>query len=89
MVVEAGAAGTPVVASSAGGLRSLLADDRGFLLDSVTPVHLAETIRHALSDDLLASQRACLLARFVSEFYDVDKNAAILRSLYIRLGADS
>ncbi len=81
-LIEAGAAGVPVIASMAGGIPQLLADDRGVLVDPVTPETLADALRAFAADRAAALRRAERLRVHVLAEYDVDGSAARLVALY-------
>ena len=68
-LLEAGAAGRAVVATSVGGMPEVVGDDAGILVPSEDPAALAEAIARALGDaDLRARLGGALQARVRAEF---------------------
>ena len=86
-LVEAGAAGVPVIASRAGGTPELLADDRGVLLDSVSPETIADALRAFAADRPAAKLRADRLREHVLAEYDADGSAERLARVYAEVAA--
>jgi teichuronic acid biosynthesis glycosyltransferase TuaC len=82
VVVEAGSLGLPVVASAVDGTPELLRENRGILLDEVSPLTIAEGIRAVAADPAAATYRADRLRELVEREYDVDRNAVRLIELY-------
>jgi D-inositol-3-phosphate glycosyltransferase len=82
VALEAAACGTPVVAASVGGLRSLVDDGTtGFLVDGRDPVAYAAPVATLLDDPMLAAEiGATASAR--SRRYSWSTTAARLRRLY-------
>jgi teichuronic acid biosynthesis glycosyltransferase TuaC len=85
VLVEAGAAGLPIVATRVGGIPDLLAEERGLLIPPGSSDAIVWGIRHILTNWEAAIERARRLRRFVQQKYDVDSNAEILARLYERL----
>jgi teichuronic acid biosynthesis glycosyltransferase TuaC len=85
VVVEAGAAGTPVVASAVGGIPELLGDGRGLLVDPKSVDQLSTAIADVRANHAASLRRATALQVFVRELYDVDRNARGLVQWYARL----
>jgi teichuronic acid biosynthesis glycosyltransferase TuaC len=85
VLVEAGAVGTPVIATGVGGIPELLGNGRGFLVPVGSVEALVEAIGRVLADRQSAAARAARLKRHVQEAYDADRNAARLLSLYREL----
>jgi teichuronic acid biosynthesis glycosyltransferase TuaC len=82
VLVEAGAVGIPVIATSVGGIPELLGSDRGVLIPPRSSDALVEAIRAALTDRRTAAERTERLRRYVIELYDADRNALRLLELY-------
>lgn len=82
VLVEAGAAGLPVIASSVGGVVELLGSDRGHLVAPAKVPDLTEAIRTVHSDYAAAQIRAGRFQQHVRRYYDVDANADELLSIY-------
>ncbi|MDQ2913481.1 MAG: glycosyltransferase [Chloroflexota bacterium] len=82
VLVEAGAANLPVVASAVGGIPDLLGNDRGFLLPDASADAISSVLRRLRNDPGEARARAARLHAFTEIPYDVDKNAARLSHLY-------
>ena len=82
VALEAAACGTPVVAASVGGLRSLVDDgETGFLVDDRDPAEYAAPVAKLLDDpELAAEMGATASAR--SRKYSWSITAARLRRLY-------
>jgi teichuronic acid biosynthesis glycosyltransferase TuaC len=88
VLVEAGAAHVPVIASAVGGIPELLADDRGLLLPEVSPGAIADALRAVHDEPRLARDRADRLHRFVVEAYDAARNGRRLADVYRAILAD-
>lgn len=82
VLIEAGAIGLPVVASSVGGVPELLAGSRGYLIKPGDRNALEAAIRHVLAYPSEARIRAEHLRRYVLEHYEAGANARVLRSVY-------
>jgi teichuronic acid biosynthesis glycosyltransferase TuaC len=85
VLVEAGAAGMPVLATAVGGIPELLADERGWLMPGPTVEAIVQGIDAAMTDGEGAARRARRLNDYVRQHYDADKNAARLAQTYERL----
>jgi teichuronic acid biosynthesis glycosyltransferase TuaC len=88
VLVEAGAAGLPVVATAAGGIPELLNEGRGVV---VAPRSVEETLRGltvVFGDSVAASQRASRLREHVYCRYDAKRNAGAIVRLYETLLRD-
>jgi D-inositol-3-phosphate glycosyltransferase len=82
VALEAAACGTPVVAASVGGLRSLVDDgETGFLVDDRDPVAYAAPVAKLLGDPALAAEMG-VIASARSRKYSWSITAARLRRLY-------
>lgn len=87
VALEAAACGTPVVASSVGGLRSVVTDQStGFLIEGRDPDDYAKPISQLLSDGDLSSWMG-LNATAASMRYSWTMTAARMRRLYSDLAA--
>jgi glycosyltransferase involved in cell wall biosynthesis len=79
-VMEAMAAGAPVVATSVGGVPELIEDgETGFLVPPANPGALAERIEYALSHAGLIAMRG---RRFVIERFGMERMVAAVERLY-------
>ncbi|MCH8318469.1 MAG: glycosyltransferase family 4 protein [Bacteroidetes bacterium] len=85
VLVEAGAAGLPVVGSNVGGISELLAGGRGILIKPGSAEAIVEAINKVRSDYQSALQRAGKLKKYVEKHYNVDKNAEIIINEYKNL----
>ena len=88
VLVEAGAAGVPVIASAVGGVPELLADDRGLLMRDVSTQSIAEAILAVQADPDAAGRRADRLRAFVNLHYDAGANARHLAGIYRQILRD-
>jgi len=82
VLIEAGAAGLPVVATSVGGISSLLGDDRGLLIEPGSADEVLRGVQAVLDQPELARRRAARLRRYVETHYDADRNADTLKAIY-------
>lgn len=82
VIVEAGAAQLPVVASDVGGIPEIVGNERGFLCKPGDVQDIANSIHIVLTKGDLAQQRAYELQNHVQKEYDVDKNATHLIRIY-------
>ena len=83
VLVEAGSACCPIVASNVGGIPDLLGGgERGIMVPARDVGALTKGIRQALSDLATANRRASRLRDWLHEHYDADHNAAILAEQY-------
>jgi teichuronic acid biosynthesis glycosyltransferase TuaC len=85
VLVEAAAAGVPILATEVGGIPELLAEERGFLVPPRNKDAVVGGIRCIFANYQQALERASRLNRFVRHKYDVDSIAGILFRLYERL----
>jgi teichuronic acid biosynthesis glycosyltransferase TuaC len=81
-LVEAGAAGVPIIASRAGGIPELLADGRGLLLDDTSASGIMAGLRAVEADRHQARDRGQRLRSHVLAEYDADDGARRLRLMY-------
>jgi teichuronic acid biosynthesis glycosyltransferase TuaC len=82
VLVEAGAVGVPILATSVGGIPELLTNDRGLLVASHSAEALAQGIREVIAGPDAARRRTERCRNHVKQHYDVDHNAASLVELY-------
>jgi len=87
VLVEAGAAHLPVVATPVGGVPALLAGDRGLLAEVRNMDSLVVAVQAALADPAAGARRADRLYAHISKEYDCIKNAYKLKQLYAELTA--
>ncbi len=85
VLVEAGAAGLPVVATAVGGIPELLGRDRGLLVPPRDARALAAAMLEVQRDPAGAKARAAHLKARVLDVYDVGRNASALMSSYADL----
>lgn len=85
VLVEAGAAGTPVIATRVGGIPELLSDGRGVMIPAGDLAALSIAIQAALVEEEATSDRAAALRRFVEREYDADQNAQRLVEIFERI----
>jgi sugar transferase (PEP-CTERM/EpsH1 system associated) len=82
-VLEAMAAGVPVVATRVGGVPALVgADERGTLVAPSDPAALARALQRHLGDPGTARHKAQAARRFVATHYNLDTTAAHYAALY-------
>jgi teichuronic acid biosynthesis glycosyltransferase TuaC len=82
VLVEAGAAGLPVIATSVGGIPELLKGDRGLLIAPDSLVGLVEALETVLAHPTTAAARARRLKDYVTVAYDVDESARAMMRVY-------
>jgi teichuronic acid biosynthesis glycosyltransferase TuaC len=82
VIVEAGAAGLPVVASDVGGIAEILGEERGFVVPVGDVGRLAEALDRVLCDRATAEASGRRLQEFVERDYDVDRNARKTLEIY-------
>ena len=87
VLVEAGSLGLPVIASRVGGIPSLLGDDRGTILPSVSAEAIEEALVTFEAHREEARAAATRLREHVLADHDVDANARILSEHYGQLGS--
>ncbi|MCU6794222.1 MULTISPECIES: glycosyltransferase [Paenibacillus] len=88
VLVEAGAAGTPVIATNVGGIPELLNAGRGLMISAKSVGELKQAIRNVRLKKHDVVEQAQRLRKYVYEHYDADSNAARLIQLYEGLVAD-
>jgi glycosyltransferase involved in cell wall biosynthesis len=90
VIMEAYAAGVPVVASNSGGIPEILTDgETGFLAPTGDPVRLAMKIREALDQPALRKQVAENARRAWSERFTVPHYQARVLSILDKIGASA
>jgi teichuronic acid biosynthesis glycosyltransferase TuaC len=82
VLVEAGAARLPVIASSVGGIGELLAEDRGVTIRAGSLDELVAALESALGRPDEMESRARRLREYVETSYDVEVNARSTLRLY-------
>lgn len=82
VMVEAGSARLPIIASRVGGIPELLGSDRGSLLPNIDPSSIEAALHAFVADRDAATKAAERLHGFVLERYDVDRNAERLVAIY-------
>lgn len=88
VALEAAACGTPVVASSVGGLTTLVEHGRtGYLVDGTSPEQFAVAASLVIEDSLLA-EKLSTAAVTRARHYTWAKAAALLRATYEELAAE-
>lgn len=85
VVVEAGAAGLPVIASTQGGIPELISQETGFPLEEISPEAILQALAQLRSNPTQAQERAQRLQAHVYQHYDASQNARTLLSYYQRL----
>ncbi len=84
-ILEAMAAGRPVVATTVGAAREVLADgETGLLVPPNSAEMLAAAMRRLLSDSALQQHLATAALQLVNEQYSIGRMAAAYRQLYTR-----
>ena len=87
LIMEAYAAGVPVLASNSGGIAEILTDgETGFLVPTGDPVRLAAKIRDLLKQPALLKQVAANARTAWSERYTVPHYQARVLSILDRIG---
>lgn len=85
VILEAMAAGTPIVATRVGGVTDALDEAEGWLVPPEDPAALAEAIAHSLRDRETAERRARCAAVRLTEDYAIDtfldRHESVYRSL--------
>ncbi|MBT3278977.1 MAG: 6-phosphogluconolactonase [Phycisphaerales bacterium] len=87
VVLEAAAAGLPLVATAVGDVPDVLAGGAGVLVRPGLPSVLAEAINHTLADPQAAAQRAARAKQTVETLYSATRMAGDYFDLYQRLAA--
>ncbi|HEV2122018.1 MAG TPA: glycosyltransferase [Chloroflexota bacterium] len=88
VLVEAMALGTPCISTDVTGIPELVRDgETGLLVPQSDPVALAGALARLLTDTSLGLQLAVSARRLIEKEFDVDRNAAELRSLFRDAGS--
>ena len=82
VILEAGAAGVPVIGSATGGITDLLSDSRGWLCAPKTPAALTDCITSVYQNPEEGKRRAGRLFRHVIDDHDLWKNTSRLVKIY-------
>ena len=82
VLVEAGAAGLPIIATAVGGIPELLSGQRGCIVPPRSAAALTAAMADARHNPGAGAARAARLTDFVRARYDVQRNAAQLRDMY-------
>jgi len=88
VLLEASAAGVPVVATAVGGIPDVLSPSEAYLCGAGAVDELAEAMRAVLSDPEEAATRAARARRRVQDDFAVEPWARRYRALYARLVQD-
>ena len=85
-LIEAGAAGVPVVATDVGGVRDVVVDgETGFVVPPGDVNGLGEALLRILDDRRLAEELSQAARRWVRDRYSSDRLVADIRILYLSL----
>jgi len=82
VVVEAGAAGLPVIASKQGGIPELIGPETGFLLQEISPAAILTALAELRRNPIQAQARAERLQAHIYRYYDASQNAQTLLGYY-------
>jgi len=82
VILEAGAAGKPVVGASTGGIKNLLSDDRGWLFNPKDTHVLARCLDEVKQNSQEAKRRGNRLKTHIMEYHSPSKNASTLIKWY-------
>lgn len=82
VLVEAGAVGVPVIATTVGGIPELLDKERGWLIPPKDPKALECALKEVMSNPGEAARRAARLQDYVKQGYDVLSCARWLKTVY-------
>ena len=87
VLVEAGAARLPVIATAVGGTTALLADNRGLLVEVRNVDALVAAVRAVFADSRASEKRSEHLYAYVAKFYNCIENGRKVKRLYAQLAA--
>jgi teichuronic acid biosynthesis glycosyltransferase TuaC len=83
---EAGITGVPVIATKVGGIPDLLGEDeRGYLIDKKSSIQLTEKIKYVVQHYDEALLKASNLKKYITEHFDIHKNAEELLAIYKKI----
>lgn len=82
VLVEAGAAGLPVIASNVGGIPELLGEDRGVLIQPKSAADIVQAAIELMDEPMASLEQAARLRSYVHHHYDADRNAALMVDIY-------
>jgi len=85
VILEAMAAGLPVVAYGVGGNSELLSDQRGALIPAGNEISFADAVERLLSDCALSQQLGRNALRFAQETFSLDRVRQRYVELYVSL----
>jgi teichuronic acid biosynthesis glycosyltransferase TuaC len=85
VLVEAGAAGLPVIASQQGGIPELISDKTGFPLPEISAAAILRALAQLRNNPTQAQARAEQLQAHIYRHYDAGQNAQTLLEYYRRL----
>jgi glycosyltransferase involved in cell wall biosynthesis len=89
-IMEAQAAGVPIVAADIDGVRDLVKSDQtGLLVPPGNPTALAEAINRILNSPALAAKLSAAGRKLVEECFSASKMAAEYENLYLSLSEDA
>lgn len=86
VILEAGLAGLPVIASKVDGIKEIIEDNRdGLLVEPASGADLARKIQSLAEDSALAASLAVNLQTKIKNNFNIDKTAADYEKLYLKL----
>ncbi len=85
VLVEAGAAGVPIIATRIGGIEELIDDRFGYLIAPRDVADIVETVRAVQMHPRTAAARARAFQQVVHAQYDADDNSRHLAALYMEV----
>jgi len=85
VLLEAMAAGKPVVATNVRGIREVVTEDTGILVPQKAPEALAEGIKKLLTDDRLRKKMGVKARERAEEKFDIKLNVSLIQEVYEEL----